>query len=86
MAHCRTELDDDDEVMRRCRRVRDEFDRRFKNLDEQFAWLAKLEKEGGPRRYVKLPLRHNSRATGRSTHVPVPAAAQTCKYPSSAGR
>ena len=69
MAHCKTELDDDDEVMRRCRRVRDELDRRFKTLDELFAWLTSLEKQVGSRHYVKPAARRKSRATARSPHA-----------------
>ncbi|MGD0092099.1 MAG: hypothetical protein ABSE73_19470 [Planctomycetota bacterium] len=58
MAHKDNELDDDDdEVMRECRRVRDELNRRFKTLDELFAWLGDLEKNGGPRNYVNLSTR-----------------------------
>ena len=73
MAHYKTELDDDDEVMRRCRRVRDELDRRFKTLDELFAWLTSLEKQGGSRHYVKLAARRKPLATTRSRQVLVPA-------------
>lgn len=58
MAHKPTALDDDnDEVMRECRRVRDELNRRHKTVDEAYAWLVKIEKQGGPRNYVKLPAR-----------------------------
>lgn len=43
------ELDDNDEVMQRCRRVRQELYRNLKTADQIYAWLLSLEKEGGPR-------------------------------------
>ena len=42
-------LDGDDEVLRRCRRVRQELYRRFKTPAEICAWLQSLEKEAGAR-------------------------------------
>ena len=41
--------DEDNEEVRRIRRVRQELYGRFKTSDELFAWLRQREKEAGPR-------------------------------------
>jgi hypothetical protein len=44
-------FNDSEDDLVRCRRVRDEFNARFKTLDELFAWLEKLEQnEPSPKR------------------------------------
>ena len=47
------EFSDDDEVMRECRRVRDELNKRFKTVSELCAWAASLDKQAGKRRGVR---------------------------------
>ena len=44
------ELDDNDEIMRRCRQVRDERDRRFKTVDALCDHIGRLEREARARR------------------------------------
>ena len=74
-------LAEEDEVMRRCRRVREELYGRFKTHDEMFAWLASREKQAGPRRGFRIakaqarrPARHVARhgkpANGKPVHKP----------------
>ena len=50
----RNMLDQESEEVRRCRRVRQELYARFKTLEEKHAWLMSLEKQGGPRRGVRI--------------------------------
>lgn len=46
-------LNDEDEVMRRCRRVRKELYQRFKTPEERHAWLMSLEKQPDNRSGVR---------------------------------
>jgi hypothetical protein len=81
MAHTNTELDDDDEVMRRCRRVRDELDRRYKTVDELYEYLVGLDRQAAMRRGVRTG---KAQATTKARHVvrnskPVPRPAAVKK-------
>ena len=60
------ELDDNDEIMRRCRQVRDELNRRFKTVDALCDHIERREKEAraqraaarsAPRAALKRPAR-----------------------------
>jgi len=74
-----TVLGEDDEVMRRCRRARQELFARFKTPEEMHAWLMSLEKQGGPRRGFRIAKaqvgrkmtpagRHAKPANGKPVH------------------
>jgi hypothetical protein len=62
------------EVMRRCRRARQELFARFKTADELFAWVRQREKEAGPRRIYRIAKAQAHRKTkppvrnGKPTH------------------
>lgn len=67
-------LNDDDEVMRRCRRARDQMNRRFKTVDALFDHLERLEKEARAKRErsgvarsqgMVRPAARNSKPTNR---------------------
>lgn len=47
-------LDQESEVVRRCRQVRQELFARFKTPDELFAWVREREKQGGHRRWYRI--------------------------------
>lgn len=59
----KSQMDGEDEVMRRCRRARQELFARFKTPDEMHAWLMSLEKQARPRRGVKTA---TTRAHGKA--------------------
>ena len=58
MQHQQPEFDKDDEVLRRCRRVRDELNRRHKTADGVYAYLLKLEEEAAATRSGARSKRH----------------------------
>ena len=72
----RTVLGEDDEVMRRCRRVREELYQRFKTPEEMHAWLLSLERQADTRRGAK-PARRRTPSKG-------PASAPSCRAASHA--
>ena len=51
------ELNDNDEIMRHCRKVRDELNRRYNTVDKMWAYIMNLEKQGGRKRATKLATR-----------------------------
>jgi hypothetical protein len=53
MRRQRIELDDNDEIMRRCRQVRDDLNRRYNTVDKMWAYLMSLEKEASGKRTAK---------------------------------
>ena len=74
-----TVVDQEDEVMRRCRRARQELFGRFKTTDEMFAWVLERERQAGPRRGVRIAkaqtrkktkpaARHGKPANGKFVH------------------
>ena len=65
-------INDDEDDLVRCRRVRDEFNARFKTLDELFAWLQTLE--------PKEPASRRARATARGTRRKAQARARAATH------
>jgi hypothetical protein len=72
-------LDQEDEEVRRCRRVRQELFARFKTPEELHAWMVSLEKQAGPRRgyrtakahvhgKARAPARNGKPANGKPVH------------------
>ena len=55
--HRNLEWEDDNEIMRHCRKVRDELNRRYNTVDKMWAYIMSLEKEGGRKRATKLATR-----------------------------
>ena len=55
-----SELDDNDEIMRRCRQVRDDLNRRYSTVDKMWAYLMSLEKEAAGKRAAKRTVRRSA--------------------------
>ena len=61
-------LNDNDEIMRHCRRVRDELNRRYNTVDKMWAYLQSLEEQAAGRRTARRTVRRA--VTKRATHAP----------------
>ena len=55
-----TELNDNDEIMRHCRQVRDELNRRYDTVDKVWAYIMSLEKQSGRKRTAKRTARRTA--------------------------
>ena len=53
MTRKKVDLNEEDEILRECRRVRDELNQKYKTVDGLCAWLASLEKQDAVRRGVR---------------------------------
>jgi hypothetical protein len=70
MLRKKVELNDDDEIMRRCRQARENVMRRFKTLDAYCDYLQSLEEQDKGKRAGKRMVR---RAAAKRTAAPTAA-------------
>lgn len=70
MKRTNAELNDNDEIMRRCREVRERLNRRFPTLEAYSAYLQSLEEQDKGKRAGKRTVR---RAAAKRTAAPTAA-------------
>ena len=67
--------DEEEDEVTRCRRVREEFDKRFKTIDEMFDYCARLHKQHGIKsakaratRKARTAANHSKAAPRKTAH------------------